>query len=312
MLNSVLTHTLEIAYEETGEPTGGPVVLLHGFPDDAKAWSAAARGLSDAGFYTIAPYLRGFGPTRFRHAETPRSGQQAALAVDLRDLIAALNLQRPILVGYDWGARAACTFSALWPAQVGGLVSIGGYNIEDLASDRRPSSAADEHRAWYQWYFHTERGKLGMEQNRREICRLLWELWCPNWNFTDAEYNETALSFDNPDFVEIVIHSYRHRYGAAPGDPALEPVERQLVNRPIIDVPTIVLHGEGDGVHPPERSASQERFFSGYYERWLIPQAGHLFPRESPDAVIAAIQKLARLQNTNFTTKTQSSRRFRL
>jgi pimeloyl-ACP methyl ester carboxylesterase len=164
MLNSVLTDILEIGYEEEGDPSGDPVVLLHGFPDDAKAWRAVARGLSDAGFRTIAPYLRGLGPTRFRLAETPRSGQQAALAADLRDLIGALNLQKPILVGYDWGARAACTTTALWPAQVGGLVSIGGYNIEDVASDRRPASAADEHKAWYQWYFHTERGKLGMEQ----------------------------------------------------------------------------------------------------------------------------------------------------
>jgi len=295
MLKTVLTDILEIAYEDTGELAGGPVILLHGFPDDAKAWTAVARGLSEAGFYTIAPYLRGFGPTRFRGAQTPRSGQQAALATDLRDLIAALNLQRPILVGYDWGARAACTVSALWPAQVGGLVSIGGYNIEDLASDLNPASAADEHRAWYQWYFHTERGKLGMELNRREICRRLWELWCPSWKFSDAEYDETARSFDNPDFVEIVIHSYRHRYGAAAGDPALEPIERQLIGQPLIETPTIVLHGEGDGVHPPERSEGQEKLFSGYFERWLIPQAGHLFPREAPAAVIAAVQKLARL-----------------
>jgi pimeloyl-ACP methyl ester carboxylesterase len=267
MLNSVLTHILEIGYEEEGDPTGDPVVLLHGFPDDAKAWGAVARGLSDAGFRTIAPYLRGFGPTRFRLAETPRSGQQAALASDLRD----------------------------WPKEVGGLITIGGYNIEDITSDRKPASAADECRAWYQWYFHTERGKLGMEQNRREICRLLWELWCPSWKFSDAEYNETARSFDNPDFVEVVIHSYRHRYGAAPGDPALEPIERALVGQPVIDVPTIVLHGEGDGVHPPERSEGQQKLFSGHYERWLIPEAGHLFPREAPDAVVAAVQKLARL-----------------
>jgi pimeloyl-ACP methyl ester carboxylesterase len=295
MLNSVLTHILEIGYEEEGDPTGDPVVLLHGFPDDAKAWGAVARGLSDAGFRTIAPYLRGFGPTRFRLAETPRSGQQAALASDLRDLIGELNLRQPVLVGYDWGARAACTVAALWPKEVGGLITIGGYNIEDITSDRKPASAADECRAWYQWYFHTERGKLGMEQNRREICRLLWELWCPSWKFSDAEYNETARSFDNPDFVEVVIHSYRHRYGAAPGDPALEPIERALVGQPVIDVPTIVLHGEGDGVHPPERSEGQQKLFSGHYERWLIPEAGHLFPREAPDAVVAAVQKLARL-----------------
>ena len=294
MLNAVLTDTLEIAYEEVGEPGADPVVLLHGFPDDAKAWTAVSQGLSAAGFRTIAPYLRGFGATRFRRSETPRSGQQGALAQDLKDFIAGLNLHRPILVGYDWGARAACTSAALWPAQVGGLISIGGYNIEDINADRKPATAADEHRAWYQWYFHTDRGRSGMKQNRREICRLLWELWCPRWKFSDAEYDETARSFDNPDFVEIVIHSYRHRYGAALGDPALESIERKLVGQPVIETPTIVLHGEGDGVHPPERSEGQEKLFSGYYERWLIPQAGHLFPREAPDAVIAAVQKLAR------------------
>jgi pimeloyl-ACP methyl ester carboxylesterase len=294
MLNTVRTDTLEIAFEEAGEPAGDPVILLHGFPDDAKAWDVVARGLSAAGFRTIAPYLRGFGPTRFRFAETPRSGQQAALAKDLRDLIESLKLQRPILVGYDWGARAACTTAVLWPALIGGLVSIGGYNVEDAASDRQPASARDEYKAWYQWYFQTARGKLGMEQNRRAICRLLWELWCPNWKFSDAEFDDTARSFDNPDFVEIVIHSYRHRHGAAPGDPALESMEQRLAGQPIIKVPAIVLHGEGDGVHPPERSAGQEKLFSGHYERQLIPRAGHLFPRDAPDAVIAAVQKLAR------------------
>ncbi len=295
MLNTALTDTLKIAFEEAGEPAGDPVILLHGFPDDAKAWDAVARGLSAAGFRTIAPYLRGFGPTRFLFAETPRSGQQAALAKDLRDLIESLKLQRPILVGYDWGARAACTTAVLWPALIGGLVPVGGYNVEDAASDRKPASAQDEYKAWYQWYFQTGRGKLGMEQNRREICRLLWELWCPYWKFSDAEFDETARSFDNPDFVEIVIHSYRHRHGAAPGDPALESMEQRLAGQPIIQVPTIVLHGEGDGVHPPERSAGQEKLFSGHYERQLIPRAGHLFPRDAPDAVIASVQKLARI-----------------
>ena len=295
MLNDVLTDSLEIAFEEVGESTGDPVILLHGFPDDAKAWDAVSRGLSASGFRTIAPYLRGFGPTRFRSAETPRSGQQAALAKDLRDLIDALKLHQPILVGYDWGARAACTTAVLWPESIGGLVPIGGYNVEDAASDRRPASAQDEYKAWYQWYFHTTRGKLGMEQNRRAICRLLWELWCPNWNFSDTEFDETARSFDNPDFVEIVIHSYRHRHGAAPGDPALESIEQRLVGQPLIKVPAIVLHGEGDGVHPSERSAGQEHLFTAHYERQLVPKAGHLFPRDAPDAVIAAVQKLARI-----------------
>jgi len=266
---------------------------LHGFPDDPRAWDGVVGALASNGCRTIAPYLRGFGPTRFRHAETPRSGQQSALAYDLRGLIGGLKLQQPILVGYDWGARAACTVAALWPAQVGGLVSIGGYNVEDRTLDGKPASARQELMGWYQWYFHTQRGKAGLERNRREICRLLWELWSPNWKFSDALFDETAVSFDNPDFVEIVIHSYRHRYGAAPGDPQLEDIERRLVGQPGIDIPTIVLHGEGDRVHPPELSEGQEKLFPAFYERRLIPTAGHFFPREAPDAVIAAVRKLA-------------------
>jgi pimeloyl-ACP methyl ester carboxylesterase len=293
VLKTILTETLEIAYEEQGPTNGKPVILLHGFPDDPRAWDSVIGPLTAGGIRTIAPYLRGFGPTRFLRADTLRSGQQAALASDLNGLIDGLKLQPPILVGYDWGARAACTAAALWPAKVGGLISIGGYNIEDMTRDRQPASARQECMDWYQWYFQTERGKVGLERNRREICRLLWELWSPRWRFTDALFDETARSFDNPDFVEIVIHSYRHRYGAAAGDPSFAAIERQLAGQPRISLPTIVLHGDGDGVHPSRLSEGQEMLFSGPYERRVIPVAGHLFPREAPDAVIAAIRDLA-------------------
>jgi pimeloyl-ACP methyl ester carboxylesterase len=292
-LKTIRTDTLEIAYEENGEPNGKPVVLLHGFPDDPRAWDGVVGPLAKDGFRTIVPYLRGFGPTRFLHADTLRSGQQAALAYDLNELIEGLKLKQTILTGYDWGARAACTVAALWPAQVAGLVSIGGYNIESIIRDQVPASARQEYSGWYQWYFQTERGKAGLEKNRREICRLLWELWSPNWKFTEALFVETARSFDNPDFVEIVIHSYRHRYGAAIGDPSLEAIERQLAGQPRINLPAIVLHGECDGVHPPGLSEGQKKLFSAQYERRIVPTAGHLFPREAPDAVIAAIRELA-------------------
>jgi pimeloyl-ACP methyl ester carboxylesterase len=292
-LKTIRTETLEIAYEESGETNEKPVVLLHGFPDDPRAWDGVAGSLAKEGFRTIVPYLRGFGPTRFLHADILRSGQQAALAYDLNGLIEGLKLKQPILSGYDWGARAACTAAALWPAKVAGLVSIGGYNIESIARDQMPASARQEYCGWYQWYFHTERGKAGLEQNRREICRLLWELWSPNWKFTDARFAETASSFDNPDFVEIVIHSYRHRYGAAAGDPSLKAIERQLAGLPRINLPTIVLHGERDGVHPPGLSEGQEKLFSAHFERRVIPTAGHLLPREAPGAVTAAIRELA-------------------
>jgi pimeloyl-ACP methyl ester carboxylesterase len=293
VLKTILTDTLEIAYEESGQTNGKPVVLLHGFPDDPRAWDGVVGPLTAEGFRTIVPYLRGFGPTRFLDADTPRSGQQAALAYDLNGLVDGLKLQPPILAGYDWGARAACAVAALWPAKAVALVSIGGYNIENIAHDREPALARQEYSGWYQWYFHTERGKAGLEQNRRDICRLLWELWSPNWKFTDALFDETARSFDNPDFVEIVIHSYRHRYGASAGDSSFEATERQLAAQPRISLPTIVLHGKCDGVHPPGLSEGQEKLFSAQYERRVIPTAGHLFPREAPDAVIEAIRQLA-------------------
>jgi len=206
------------------------------------------------------------------------------------------HLQQPILVGYDWGARAACTTAALWPAKVGGLIPIGGYNVESFILDREPAPAQWEYKGWYQWYFQTERGRAGLQRNRRDISRLLWELWCPNWKFTDATFDETACSFDNPDFVDIVIHSYRYRHGAAVGDPNLETIERQLSTRPTIGAPTIVLHGEGDTIHPPEMSEAQEKLFSAHYERRVIPLAGHLFPREAPGAVITAVLDLSRIR----------------
>jgi pimeloyl-ACP methyl ester carboxylesterase len=298
VLKSVLTETLEIAYEESGQPEGKSIILLHGFPDDPRAWDAVADSLSRDGFRTLVPYLRGFGPTRFLHGDTLRSGQQAALASDLKGLIDGLGLERVILAGYDWGARAACTVAALWPTNVAGLVSIGGYNIEDMVLDQNPAAARREYGGWYQWYFHTDRGKAGLRQNRRQICRLLWELWSPNWTFTDAVFDETARSFENPDFVDVVIHSYRHRYGAAVGDPGLETIEQQLAGQPKIDSPTIVLHGQGDGVHPSGLSERQEKHFTGHYERRVIPGAGHLFPREAPETVVGAIRDLAAYYET--------------
>lgn len=289
----VLTETLEIAYEQNGDLNGRPVILLHGFPDDPRSWDGVVSALTSVGFRTIVPYLRGFGATRFLRDDIPRSGQQAALAHDLIGLIDGLKIDQPILCGYDWGARAACTVSALWPERLAGLVSIGGYNVEDATQDQQPAPALQESQAWYQWYFHTQRGRNGLEQNRRGICRLLWQQWSPNLRFTDAIFEKTARSFDNPDFVEVVIHSYRHRYGSAPGDPKLETIERKLADQPRLNVPTIVLHGASDGVHSPELSEGQQHLFPKYYERRLIGVAGHLFPREAPEAVLDAIRDLA-------------------
>jgi pimeloyl-ACP methyl ester carboxylesterase len=238
------------------------------------------------------PYLRGYGPTRFVRAETPRSGQQAALGQDLLDLLDGLGLERATRVGYDWGGRAACIVAALWPARVRGLVSVTGYNIQNIAAASRPAAPEQEHRLWYQYYFHTPRGRAGLETQRGPLCRLLWRLWSPSWHFDDATFARSAAAFENPDFVEVVIHSYRHRYGYVEGDPTLEAIEQRLAKQPDISVPTINLHGGDDGVTPPAPSDPHAAHFSGPYTRRIVPGAGHNLPQETPAAVVAAVREL--------------------
>jgi pimeloyl-ACP methyl ester carboxylesterase len=294
VLKRIRTSTLEIAYEESGPATGVPVLLLHGFPYDPRCYDEVAPPLAAAGYRAIVPYLRGYGPTRFLSDATPRSGQQAALGKDVLDLMDALDLPKAALVGFDWGGRGACIAAALWPQRVHCLVSANGYNIQDIAGSVRPGPPEQEHRLWYQYYFHTERGRAGLTANRRELCKLLWQLWSPNWKFDDATFARSAPSFDNPDFVDVVIQSYRHRFGYAPGDPALEGIERELAARPPITVPTIVLQGEGDGVGVATRADTQARFFTGRYERRLIPLIGHDVPQEAPKETVAAVRDLLR------------------
>ena len=241
---------LEVAYEELGPPDGWPCILGHGFPYDVRAYAEVAPILADAGARVIVPYLRGFGPTRFLAAETPRSGEQAALGADLLALMDALDIERAVLAGYDWGGRAACVVSALWPARVVALVSGNSYNIQDISRAMEPASPSEEAAFWYQYYFHSERGRRGLEKNRRGIARLLWRMWSPSWTFDEATFSRTAPSFDNPDFVEVVIHSYRHRYRLVPGDPAYAEIEAALAKQPPITVPAITVDGDADGVNP--------------------------------------------------------------
>jgi pimeloyl-ACP methyl ester carboxylesterase len=229
-MKSVHTPTLEIAYLEHGPHDGPPVILLHGFPYDVHAYDEVAPPLAAEGCRVLVPWLRGYGPTRFLKSETPRSGEQAALGNDLRQFMDALALEQATLVGYDWGGRAACVVSALWPERVRGLVSCAGYNMFNTATMNDPAPADREMRNWYQYYFHLERGVSGLKKNRRDIARLLWTLWSPNWKFDDETFERTAKSFDNPDFVAVVIQSYRHRYGNAPGDPALLDIEALIAS----------------------------------------------------------------------------------
>lgn len=280
---------LDVAFEECGDATGWPVVLLHGFPYDIHAYDAVAPRLVAQGARVVVPYLRGFGPTRFLSAATPRSGQQAALAADLLALLDALGIQRAALAGYDWGGRAACIVAALWPERAQCLVSVNGYNLQHIAGAAKPIAPEDELRYWYQYYFHSERGRAGLTRHRREFCRLLWRLWSPNWRFDDHTFERTAVSFDNPDFVDVVIHSYRHRHALVAGDPALEAIERQLAAQPPITVPTITLDGSADGVLPTGSSAHHAPHFTGFHEHRVVPTVGHNLPQEAPEAFAGAV-----------------------
>lgn len=283
---------LDVAFLDEGPRAGKPVVLLHGFPYDVHAFEAVTPMLTAAGCRVIVPYLRGYGPTSFVSADTPRSGEQAVLAHDLLALMDALGLASAVLAGYDWGGRAACIAAALWPWRVTGLVTCGGYNVHDVPAAMTPVAPDDESRLWYQYYFHSERGRNGLQQHRHALCRLLWRQWSPHWDFDEATYARSAAAFDNPDFVDVVIHSYRVRFGLVDGDPAVADTEARLRRQPRIGIPTVALHGGADGVFRPAVSESHHRFFAGPYERRVIERVGHNLPQEAPVAFAQAVLQL--------------------
>ena len=291
-LRHVDAGVLDIAYYEAGPADGPVVMLLHGFPYDIHSYVDVAPMLAAQGCRAIVPYLRGYGPTRFRDKATPRSGEQAALGADLIALIDALGIQRAVFAGYDWGGRAACVGAALWPARCAGLVSLNSYNIQDIARAMVPASAEREVALWYQYYFQLERGRAGLAANRREIAKILWQQWSPNWAFDDATFDRTAAAFDNADYVDVVIHSYRHRYGLAEGDPQYAEVQRRLAAQPAISVPTITLDGAGDGVIPANDGGATATKFTGPRSHRIIPRAGHNLPQEDPEAFAAAVLEL--------------------
>ncbi|TVT56088.1 alpha/beta hydrolase [Amycolatopsis rhizosphaerae] len=287
----VATSVLEVAYECAGEAGGIPVILLHGFPYDVRAFDDVAPILAAKGAFVLAPYLRGFGPTRFRDGATVRSGQQAALAQDLLDFMDALGLGSAVLAGYDWGGRAACITAALFPDRVRGLVSVDGYNIQNLAYAGEPAAPEWERSYWYQYYFHSERGRRGLERNRDELCELLWRTWSPTWAAAQEAFPATAPSLHNPDFVDVVIHSYRHRYGLVDGDPRYQQLEERIAGEPPITVPTVVLESGADGVGGPSAAEDRE-YFTGPYEHRLLSRVGHNVPQEAPDAFADAVAGL--------------------
>ena len=285
---------LDIAYYEAG-PTDGPVVMLmHGFPYDIHSYVDVAAMLAARGCRVIVPYLRGYGPTRFRDLATPRSGEQAAIGADMMALMDALQIKRAVFAGYDWGGRAACVGAALWPERCIGLVSVNSYLIQDIARAMVPTPAEREVPLWYQYYFQIERGRAGLAANRREIAKILWQQWSPNWQFDDACFERTAIAHDNPDYVDVVIHSYRHRYGLAEGDPQYADIQRRLAQLPPISVPSVTLDGEGDGVAPATDGRASAAKFKGRRTHRVIPRAGHNLPQEEPEAFAAAVLELVK------------------
>ena len=293
-LEQVKTTQLLITYEAHGPLHGEPVILLHGFPYSPRGYDAIAPVLGAQGYRVIVPYLRGYGPTRFNHPETLRSGQQAALAQDLLELMDGLSIVQATLCGYDWGGRAACIVAALWPERVRGLVTGDGYNMQNIPRSVLPRSPETEYRLWYQFYFHGPRGVDGLTANRRELCALLWRLWSPSWAEGAERYPLSAPAFDNPDFVDVVIHSYRHRFMYAEGDPALEWMEQALAKQPTISVPTISLCGADDGVGAPPEIDDDLEHFTGPYERRLLAGVGHNIPEEAPEETLRALLDLLR------------------
>jgi pimeloyl-ACP methyl ester carboxylesterase len=268
------------------------VLLMHGFPYDIHAFVDVAPQLAARGCRVIVPYLRGYGPTRFRDKTTPRSGEQAALGADLLALIDTLGIQRAVLAGYDWGGRAACVVAALWPERCIGLVSLNSYNIQDIAKAMVPARPDREVPLWYQYYFQLERGRAGLAANRRAITKLLWQQWSPGWPFDDACFERTAAAHDNPDYVDVVIHSYRHRLGLAPGYPPYEEIERKLAAQPVITARAITLDGVADGNYPASDGSATAAKFRGPRTHRQVPDAGHNLPQEAPGAFADAVMEL--------------------
>lgn len=290
-VKTVRTSILEIGYHESGPSAGIPVILLHGFPDDAHAYDGVSPLLATAGHRALAVYLRGYGPTRFLDPSAPRTAEQAAIGQDVIDFADALRLQQFVVVGFDWGGRAAAVAAALHPERVRAAVLIGGYSIQNTVTMGPPGNAAGARRLWYQWYFNTEAGRAGLTKNRRELCELLWHEWSPTWKFSDEMYAQTAASFENPDFVDCVIHSYRHRNFNAPGEARFLEVEQQLAKRPPITVPTIVLNGGDDafGRQSADITAGERAIMTRLVDKRIVEGAGHFVPHEKPEPVARAV-----------------------
>jgi pimeloyl-ACP methyl ester carboxylesterase len=288
-LKQIDAGVLNVGYADAG-PTDGPaVVLLHGWPYDIHSYADAAPLLAAQGYRVIVPYSRGYGSTHFLSSETPRNGQQSALAYDAIALLDALQVERAIVAGFDWGARTANIVAALWPERCKALVSVSGYLIGSQAAGKVPLPPSAELQWWYQFYFATERGRAGYEKYRREFARLIWSTASPRWDFDEATFERSATAFDNPDHVEIVIHNYRWRLGLTEGEPKYDAVESRLAAAPAISVPTITLEGDANGAPHPEAGAYAQKFSGKYEHRIITGGVGHNLPQEAPEAFVQSI-----------------------
>jgi pimeloyl-ACP methyl ester carboxylesterase len=288
-LRQVNAGVLSVGYAEAGPPDGRAVVLLHGWPYDIHAYAEVTPLLASAGYRVIVPHLRGFGTTRFLADGAVRNAQQSALGLDAVALMDALGIDRAIVAGFDWGARTANIVAALWPERCSAMVSVSGYLIGGQDANRHPLPPRAELAWWYQFYFATERGRLGYAANRNEFNRLIWELASPEWRFDDATFERSAASFDNPDHDEIVIHNYRWRLGLASGEPEYDGLERQLAEGPLITVPTITLEGDSNGAPHPDPSVYATKFTGRYEHRTISGGIGHNLPKEAPQAFADAV-----------------------
>ncbi|MEH2536173.1 MULTISPECIES: alpha/beta fold hydrolase [unclassified Bradyrhizobium] len=288
-LKQINAGVLNVGYAEMGSTTGPVAILLHGWPYDIHSFVNVAPLLAEAGYRVIIPYLRGYGTTRFLSAETMRNGEPAALAIDVIDLMDALGIKQAVIAGFDWGARTADILAALWPERCRALISVSGYLISGQAAGNVPLSPKAELQWWYQFYFATERGRVGYDKYRHDFAKLIWRLASPQWNFDDATFDRSAVAFDNRDHVAIVVHNYRWRLGLARGEGKYEHIENRLATAPIITVPTITLEGDANGAPHPEASAYAGKF-SGRYEHRLIKGGiGHNLPQEAPKAFAKAV-----------------------
>jgi pimeloyl-ACP methyl ester carboxylesterase len=288
-LRQIPAGPLNVGYVETGPSSGQAVMLLHGWPYDIHSFVDVAPALGAAGYHVVVPYLRGFGTTRFRSDDTVRNGQQAALALDVIDLMDALQIDSAIVAGFDWGGRSANAVAALWPERCKAMVSVSGYLIGNPELNKSPLPPPAELSWWYQFYFATERGRAGYDRYRHDFAELIWHSASPQWDFADETFERTATSFDNPDHVDIVIHNYRWRLGRAPGEPRYDDLERQLAAGPQIRVPTITLEGDANGAPHPDPSSYATKFTAKYTHHTIAGGVGHNLPQEAPEPFVDAI-----------------------